>query len=177
MDAPPIHGTETLLRLGVALALGLLVGLERGWWGRVRGEGERIAGIRTFGIVGLLGGFAALLSEVFGTVAFAVFGGALALLLVAAYWRALRERDDVGVTTMVAALLTFALGATAGMGRLLFASVGAVALTAVLSIKPELHALVRRIERKELFATIQLLLLTVVILPILPDQDYGPWGH
>ncbi|HJO68579.1 MAG TPA: MgtC/SapB family protein [Rhodospirillales bacterium] len=176
MDATPIYGIETLLRLGVALALGLLVGLERGWWGRVRGEGERVAGIRTFGIVGLLGGFAALLSETFGAVAFAVFGGALALLLAAAYWRAVRERDDLGVTTMVAALLTFALGATAGMGQLLFASVGAVALTAALSIKPELHALVRRIERRELFATIQMLLLSVVILPALPDHDYGPWG-
>jgi len=82
---------------------------------------------------------------------------------------------DVSLTTAIAALIAFGLGALAGSGQLTVAASTAVVVTVVLGFKPELHRLVRRIEREELLATLRLLLISVVLLPILPDKHLGPW--
>lgn len=175
MDA--LHGDmlELVRRLGVALAIGLMVGLERGWHERDLPEGKRIAGVRTFGIVGLLGGVAALLADEFGDWVLASLALALGALVTAAHWRAAPERGDFGITTLCVALLVFALGALAGAGDLEAAAIVGVVVTILLGAKAELHAWLHHIERRELFATMRLLLITVVALPILPDKGYGPW--
>lgn len=167
--------TELLERLGVALALGLLIGAERGWQARALAEGRRVAGIRTFGIIGLLGGLAAVLSALSGPLVLAAAFVGLAALLAVALWRLIRRDQDVGATTMIAALVTFALGATAGFGRIEVAAASAVVVTLLLGVKPELHGLLRRLEHRELMAVIHLLLLSVVLLPVLPDRGFGPW--
>ncbi len=172
MDATFI---EPFQRLGVALALGLLIGMERGWQTRDLGEGRRVAGIRTFGLIGLLGGIAALLSARAGALVLATALIALAGLLGIALWRALRRNEDLGATTMVAALITFGLGALAGHGEMALAAASAVVVTLLLDVKPELHGLVRRLERREIAAVIQLLLISIVLLPVLPDRGFGPW--
>jgi uncharacterized membrane protein (DUF4010 family) len=76
----------------------------------------------------------------------------------------------------MAALATFALGAVAGYGELAVAGAGAVVLTAVLGVKQELHRFLQRIEARELHAAIELLAISVVLLPILPNRSYGPFG-
>ena len=164
-----------LYTLGVALALGLLIGLERGWESRERAEGRRIAGLRTYGLIGLLGGVFALLGERLeaAILGFGFLG--LAVLLVAAYYRRFRLSGDLGITSMVAALLTFGFGALAVMDHLFLATAAAVVTTLLLDLKPRLHAWLRKLTPEEINASFELLLISVVLLPILPNQGYGPW--
>lgn len=166
---------ELFYTLTVALAIGLLIGIERGWKKRESMEGSRVAGVRTFGLIGLLGGTTALLSQTFDALVLgAVFIG-LAVILASAYIASLKKNQDVGITTLVAALLTFILGALAVMDQVILASTSAVVMTLLLGYKPILHRWVSALEQKELRAGIKLLLLSVVLLPILPNQGYGPW--
>jgi uncharacterized membrane protein (DUF4010 family) len=164
---------ESLTRLAVALAVGLLIGLERGWEQRRMAEGERVAGFRTFGLVGLLGASTVMVAP---GEAVALAAVALALGVVAAlgYYRQSRDPRGRSATGTVALLLTFALGAMAGRGYVEAAASAGVVVTLLLSVKPELHGLLQRIERKELLGTIRLLLISVVMLPVLPDRGFGP---
>lgn len=162
-------------RLGVALALGLLIGLERSWKSRDFGEAGGVAGVRTFGVIGLLGGVSAVLTQLTSPLTLAAVVLALGALLAISHYRAMRRAEDVGSTTVTAALATFALGALAGFGELAVAGAAAVVLTLLLGVKEQLHGFVARIEQRELMAIIQLLVISVVLLPILPDQGYGPY--
>jgi uncharacterized membrane protein (DUF4010 family) len=164
-----------LERLATALAAGLLIGLERGWQARALAEGARVAGLRTFGLIGLLGGLASLLGQSQGLPVLAAGFAGLALVLAVGYWRSTAASHDLSATSAVAALVTFGLGAAAGEGELAVAGAGAVVVALLLGTKPQLHRLVERIERRELLAVLQLLLMSVVLLPALPDRGLGPW--
>lgn len=164
-----------LYTLGVSLALGLLIGLERGWETRERGEGRRIAGLRTYGLIGLLGGVCALLADRLGAAVLGFGFLGLAALLVPAWYRRFRISGDLGTTSLVAALLTFGFGALAVMEHLFLATAAAVVTALLLDLKPQLHAWLRKLTPQELNASFELLLISVVLLPILPNQGYGPW--
>ena len=166
---------ETLLNLGLALALGLLVGVERGWQEREAAEGSRLAGIRTFGLISLLGGVWELLGRGSGEIVLGIAFLAFVVLMSAAHVAEARASHDYGVTTLIATLITFALGALSVRGEHAVAATAAVLTTIILSLKPILHRWLRRIEQQELTAALKLLLISVVILPILPDRGYGPW--
>lgn len=168
---------ETALRLAVALVIGLLVGMERGWKSRSLGEGRRLAGLRTFGLVGLLGGLAGLFAVHFGPLPIGLAFIGLALLLGAAYIRTtpVEPDSDISITTLIALLLTFLLGAQATQGDVTLAAAAAVVATLLLDLKTTLHGWLARIEERELTALLRLLLISVVILPFLPDRDFGPW--
>lgn len=167
---------ELYIRLGLALGIGLLIGVERGWREHAAAEGSRIAGVRTLGLVGLLGGLWALLAAELGEVLLGLAFGALAVLMIVAHIMHARTDGDVGITTVVAALVTFALGALAVRGHENVAAAGGVVTAALLSLKPVLHGWLRRVEAREFYAVLQLLLISVVLLPMLPDQGYGPWN-
>lgn len=167
---------ELLTRLGTALAIGMLVGLERGWQERAveSGTGSKIAGIRTFGIVALLGAVTAMLSgERLLLLGFVFIG--LALLLAVAHVLTVQADQDFGITTVLAALATYVLGAAALRGPPVVPAAAAVVMVTVLSLKPLLHRIEQHLEQRELRATLQLLLISVVALPVLPDQGFGPW--
>ena len=161
--------------LGVALALGLLIGLERGWQERDREEGERVAGVRTSALIGLLGGVFGLLAQDLGGIFLGLAFAALAGVLVAGHVVGQQRVADLGITTQIAGLLAFLFGAMATQGHVVLATAAAVVTTIVLSIKPLLHRLLERLERGELYATLKMLLISVVVLPLLPDQGFGPW--
>ncbi len=162
-------------RLSVALALGLLIGLERGWERRDAPEGHRTAGFRTFGLIGLLGGVSTLPIAGLRQWLAPVMLAGLALTVALGYWRSSEEGRDISMTSAVAALLTFVLGGIAGAGELTVAAASAVVVTILLGFKPELHRFLQQIVREELEATLRLLLISVVVLPILPDRGLGPW--
>lgn len=162
-------------RLGLALAVGLLVGVERGWRERAAAEGSRVAGIRTFGLIGFGGGVAALLTGPVVGVGFGLLFLAFSALLTTAHVRAVRP-GEVGATTTVAALVTFLLGAIAVTGDMAVAASGAVVTALLLSAKPVLHRWLERIEYPELAAALKLLLISVVMLPVLPNRTVDPWG-
>ena len=163
-------------RLGLALAIGLLIGTERGWHERETEEGFRVAGLRTFALIGLSGGIWALLAEALGELLLAAaFLGFVAVLLLIRL-RSVRARSDYGATTVIAALLTFGLGALAARGEMALAAAGAVITALLLGIKPMVHDWLTRISQEELLAALKLLVMSVVLLPVLPDRGYGPWG-
>lgn len=166
---------ELFKRVGMALAIGLMLGIERGWETREVPEGTRIAGIRSFALMGLLGGIWGALSIEAGEVALGLSFAAFASLLIAAHVMRLRSSPgERSVTTVLAALLTFGLGAVAARGHLEAAAAGGVVALALLALKQPLHRFVARIDPVELKAAVQLLLISVVLLPVLPDRGFGP---
>jgi uncharacterized membrane protein (DUF4010 family) len=177
---------ELISRLAVALGIGLLIGLERGWRRRGATPGSRAAGIRTFALSGLLGGVIAALAQ---AVPEQRLGGAASLGIVlgvafAAYSVviALFTRDEnqaagnLSATTAIAGMLTFALGAYALLGDMRIAAGAAVAATALLASREELHGWVEKITWPELRSAVVLLAMTFIGLPILPDRALGPFG-
>jgi uncharacterized membrane protein (DUF4010 family) len=166
-----VDNLDIYARMALALGIGLMVGIERGWRARERPAGSRAAGIRTFTLIGLFGGLAAALGG--DLVVIAGFVGVLALLAIA-YITGLASQPDRSITGEVAALITYSLGVLAVRGDMVLAAAGAVVLVAVLGSREVVHAWLLKIERVELKAAIQLLVLSVVILPVLPNRGYGP---
>ena len=158
-----------------ALAIGLLVGLERGWKERGDPTGSRVAGFRTFGLIGLSGGLAATLDTGNGFIIAAAAIG-LALLLREGFEAHIGATRDVSATTMVAALITFSLGAVAVTISPLLAGAGAVITAFILWLREPMHHLLDRIEARELSAFLRLLLISIVVLPVMPDTGMGPYG-
>lgn len=159
-----------------ALAIGLLIGLERGWRERDRPDGGRVAGLRTFALTGLLGGVLGHLQPWFGAWPLAAAVVGVSMLLAVSYRQAAQRTGNLSATTAVAMLLTLALGAFAAHGNVALALTAAVITAVLLDLKPTLHGWLRLIEHRELTASLQLLVLSVVILPYLPDQGLGPYA-
>ncbi|CDX58301.1 conserved membrane hypothetical protein [Mesorhizobium plurifarium] len=166
-----------IIQLGIALAIGLLVGLERGWRERDAPDRSRTAGIRTFGIAGLLGGIMAALAEALNAIS-VLIAGFLAFAGVFAWYKA-REAahdEDFSVTTVIAGLAVFALGALSVAGDFRVAAAGGAALAALLASREILHGLLKRLTWIELRSALILAVMTAVILPLLPDRTFDPWG-
>ena len=169
------------LELAIALAIGLIIGVERGWKERNRVEGSRVAGLRTFGLIGLSGGVFAFLADILTTrpgasAAVLVAGASLiGIALFIAHWRSMQLDNDVSATTNVAALITYALGALSVLGEPALAGATAVIVAFLLGLKPRLHAILAGVEEHELMAALRLLLISVVALPLLPNKGYGPY--
>lgn len=168
--------SDILFRLAAALSIGLLVGIERGWRSRDAAEETRVAGLRTFTLIGLYGGVSALLGEAFGGFAFAALALVFAIAwLVFKLWDLVVEGDP-SITGLVAGLIVFALGALAVVGPTEPALAAGVALTAVLAFKKGLHAWLQTLSWPELRAALLILAASLVVLPLLPDRAFGPFN-
>ena len=163
------------LHLAIALAIGLLFGAERGWHQRSAPDGGRVAGVRTYGLLGLLGGAAGLLAGEGGMLLLGLVFFGLAVTLTAGHVVEALHTPDLSITSLTAGLLVFLLGALATRGEPGVAAASAVVATLLLSYKPTLHRWVDALERRELRAGILMLLITVVVLPVLPNRGFGPW--
>jgi uncharacterized membrane protein (DUF4010 family) len=172
-----MHDLDLLQRLAVALAIGLLIGIERGWTMREEAEGERTVGLRTLALTGLLGGVA-------GALALRLPGGGAVLGLVfLAYaivigflrYREMARDKTFGATTVLAAYVAFGLGALAVVGDMGAAAAVGVAAAALLALKAVLHAWIKRLTWEELRAGLMLLAMTLILLPVLPNRGYGPF--
>lgn len=158
-------------RLGLALGLGLLVGAQR-----ERAHGQ-VAGLRTFGIVGLFGGFTAALLPWGGAWLLAAgLLATLALMVVGAREAHRPGEPDPGQTTEFAALLTYCIGAWAVLGDPATALVFAGAMVVLLQAKARLHAAVLGLGENDFRAIVQLVLVALVGLPLVPDWSFGPDG-
>lgn len=157
--------------LAAALAIGLMIGLERGWRARAVADGGRVSGFRTYGLIGLAGGLAAQLP---GTIA-AMLAGGVAVSLMLGYGAVLLRGDGLSVTGTIVGLLTFALGFVAGSGRVAEAlGAGAVVLL-ILSSRAPLHAMLKGMSEAEIESAARFAIVALVILPLLPDASYGPY--
>lgn len=168
-----MNGTLSLvLTFAVSAAVGLLVGLER------ERKPSAKAGVRTFTLIAVLGSLAALLDETTGS-AWALAAGAVCVTgtLVAAY---LHDRDtvhdDSGTTTVVAAIAVFFLGAVNSYGYRLPAVALGVGITVLLYFKAEIEGFSHKLTGPDVRSMLQFAVLTAVILPLLPDRPYGPYG-
>lgn len=165
--------TEALQRLAVALAIGFIVGIERGWKQREEREGERVAGLRTFALSGLLGGISGLSLPLAGP----LFLAAATLAFAAAFILfQLRDAEDNSATSTIAGLMVFGLGVYAALGSLTVAAATGIAATAILAFKETLHRWLASLSWKEIRSALLILSATFIALPILPDRPIDPWG-
>jgi uncharacterized membrane protein (DUF4010 family) len=162
---------DIVLNLLLALALGLLVGLQREW------SKSEIAGIRTFPLITILGALSGILADKVGGWTVAVALLAVAAMLVIGNLAGLRAGlADPGLTTEAAVLVMFAVGVAVSQGLVGPAIVVTGGVAVLLQWKRELHTLVARIDEAELRAVSRLVLIGLVILPALPNRDFGPYG-
>ncbi|WP_423821773.1 MgtC/SapB family protein [Salinisphaera sp. SPP-AMP-43] len=167
---------ETTLKLAVALLLGAIIGLERGWEAREQKSGERIAGIRTFALIGLLGGISALLTTAVSPWAFPMLLVSVVAIVLVAFSQQVAQIQNFSITSAVGILLTFCYGAVAVAIDPAIAAAAAVVTAIILDNKRGIHGLVERLKSYELDAALKLLLISVVMLPLLPDIGMGPGG-
>jgi uncharacterized membrane protein (DUF4010 family) len=160
----------------VALLIGALVGIDRERK-KAAEPGRSFGGIRTHILVALIGAASARLALersapwVLG-VAFAVVGAAI----VASYVHSGRGNDDAfGLTSEMAAIVVFLLGAMAVAGEPELAVALGVVTSAVLAFKQPLHGAVRRLDTQDVFAGLKLLIASFIVLPLLPDTTIDPW--
>lgn len=153
-----------------SLAIGLLIGLERERHASAR------AGLRTFALVALLGTLTALLAQQSAS-AWPVVAGLLsvAAMIVSAHHRQ-PDPEDPGTTSVVAALVCFCLGAAIRYGHAQLAVSLAVAVTGLLYFKTELRGVAARLSPRDWRSMLQFAALSLIVLPQLPDRDFGPYG-
>jgi uncharacterized membrane protein (DUF4010 family) len=166
--------TSSWIGIMVAALGGAAVGVERQWSGHASGSEARFGGVRTFTLIGGVGGLAGWFAaqQLLG-IAIVLTAGATALV-VAGYVAA--SRTSVDATTEAAGLVVIGAGFAAGLGWIALAS-GAIAVSTLLLVeKSSLHALVARIDDEELRAAARFGVMAVVILPLLPEGPYGPFG-
>lgn len=163
---------EALTAIGIALCLGLLVGLQR----QRSGHGDRVAGFRTFGLIAMLGAAGGLLIPVCGP--WLAGAGLLGVASAAALANLIALRRGVvegGMTTELAMLVVYVAGVMLGTGMREPAIALAVATAVLLQLKERLHGLAARIGDADIRAIFQFAIITFVVLPILPDRAYGPY--
>jgi len=165
--------TELFYRFGAALAIGFLIGLQREY--AHGGPGKEIfAGERTLALMGLVGCTAAMAADILAS-PWAFVGIILpvgALIAVAHFVAA--QRGQVGLTSEVAALMTILAGALCYWGYLALAVAITVSTTVLLSLKMETDKFIRRITREDIYATLKFAVITAIVLPVLPNQSFGP---
>ena len=175
---------ESLLsHFAVALGIGLLIGIERGWRTRDHAEGSRTAGVRTFTIIGLLGGTIGMIADATGT-PLSLAGGVILGLgftaFAATFVMMCRDENladkSYSATTAIAGMLTFALAAYAMIGDMRAAAAAAVATVCILALRAPLHEWLTKINENEIRSALILLAMTFIALPIIPNDPIGPFG-
>src|SRR6476661_2297545 len=162
------------LSVVTALACGLLIGIERGWKLREEKPGSRVAGVRTFTILGLGSGIAGLLGATGEVIVAAAIAVGMVAVMVIAYAKELRNQHDS--TSAIAAIATIAIGFLAGNGNPALAIACAAIGVALLALREELHGFVERLDADDVKALARFAVIAGAILPFLPKGNYGPLG-
>jgi uncharacterized membrane protein (DUF4010 family) len=164
------------IRIGIAALIGLATGLEREWSGHATGPDARFAGLRTFTLLGVLGGIVGALTTISqSAIAAAIALGAAGLCVVGYAVAARRPAATTDGTTEAAALTIVGLGVLAGLGWLQLAAAAGALLVFILREKERMHWMVQRLDEREIRAGVQFAVLAVVVLPLLPTGPFfGP---
>lgn len=173
-DFIEFHSADFLINLAVAAAVGFLIGFEREWTHEKEDREHTFAGARTFTLVGFAGGLSGLIGG--GLIVPAIAFAAVAALTVASYWFQAKTSASRGGTTEIAVFAAFLLGLAAAEGYLLIAAVGGVFVALVLSMKRSVRKLAGALSETEIHAALRFLVISIIVLPVLPDQAFGPYG-
>lgn len=168
-----MDNTATIWSFLTAALLGFLIGLERERKREV--HGSIFAGVRTFPLIAVFGSVCGRLHGTAGPWILVAGFFAMTVLVGLGYWRQ-TAGEKVGGTTEVAILVAFGLGIIAGLGAYAAALAGAVIATGILSLREELHNLVGALGREDLFAVVQFATVSLIVLPLVPNEELGPWG-
>jgi uncharacterized membrane protein (DUF4010 family) len=165
---------DLFLRFGTALAIGFLIGLQREF-SHMAGEGGSItAGERTTSLLSLGGAVSAMLADLYGSpiilIGFLVLTGVFTGI---GYFSDSWKRERLGITSEIAILISVMIGALCYKGELTLAVALGIATTVILSLKVQTDAFVRALTREELFAALQLAVISAIVLPVLPNQGIG----
>jgi uncharacterized membrane protein (DUF4010 family) len=163
---------ELAIHLAAATGLGLLMGLEREW--AQREEETGFGGVRTFALISLSGAAASYAGQALALPALPLAGFAAIAALVAVSYFVTSGRGELGMTTEVSALLSFVVGMLCGRGEVSVAAAIGVVAVLLLALKDWLHGLARRMETRDVEATLRFALITAIVLPLLPNRSYGP---
>jgi len=167
---------EPWWRFGFALLIGALIGLEREFYQQKK-KAPDFAGIRTFSLITLLGSVSAFLADDYGLVLAALALGGLVLMTTVSYSGALeRTQSEPGITTEVAAILTFLFGVLVMGEHATVAIALAVITSLLLALKGRLHGAIRNMSKEDIHVALQFALVAAVILPLLPDRTIDPFG-
>jgi uncharacterized membrane protein (DUF4010 family) len=167
---------DLVQRLALALALGLLIGIERGWRERDERAGARTAGIRSFALLGLAGGLCGALVGPLGAWLASLVIATLGAVVAMFRYRENAADQTFSVTSVIVAFIVLLLGAYAVVGEMEVAAAVGVAVVALLAARESLHGWLQRLTWAELRSGILLLAMTFVALPLLPDRAIDPWG-
>lgn len=158
---------------GMVLLIGLLIGLERQH--SQKADEPLFAGFRTFPVIALTGFLAALTARAgFPWILPVAMAGVIAVAVTSYHITA--QGAHKGATTEFVAILTFVFGALAALDLLIPAAAFAVATAVLLSMKAPLHDLAAKIQAGELYAILKFGIVTVIVLPLLPDRAFGPFS-
>lgn len=166
---------QLYLTFGISLFVGVLIGLERQ---SVRGGHEAtFAGIRTFPIISLLGALSAYISLHYYKPIFPIMLVLIALFVLASYIpQAISKAGSAGITTEMAALAVFILGALPFYGEKGIAVTVTILIFVLLTTKDQLHSLARKVEMEDFYAVAKFATITFIILPVLPNRNIGPYN-
>lgn len=168
-----------LQQLGLAAALGALIGLERERKHQLEYKFEKdnnsFGGIRTFSLISLVGALSYLLSS-YSIVFFTVVSVALLALIVASYVISSQKYGSIGITSEVASVTVYIIGILCGMGLFFEATIVAFIVLMLLVLKEPLHSWAKKIKFQEIVSTLEFMIVAFVVLPLLPNQAYGPYG-
>lgn len=167
--------TDLILQIGSALAVGLLIGIERGWQLRGAQEGMRVAGVRTFSLLGLVAGLAGLLGAIeYQIAASAIVIGAAAVIAIG-YAQATKIDGKPDATSAIAAIVTLALGFLGGSGEPALAVAGGAVVTLILALRAELHGLISALDEEDIKALARYAVIALAVFPFLPEGRFGPY--
>lgn len=172
MIAPDAIATGSLLQLGAAFACGAMIGVQRGWQQREAVAGSRVAGVRTFTLLGGGGGLAALLGSLIHPAVTVVLAASLLAPLVIAY---VGKEKENSATNLVAEVLAVTLGLLAGVGQPALAVATAAMTTLVLAARDQLHGALDRLDARDVQAFARYAVIVGAVLPFLPNRSFGPY--
>jgi uncharacterized membrane protein (DUF4010 family) len=157
--------------LGAVIFIGLLIGLQRE---HSRSKDQKIfAGIRTFPLIGILGFITSLTASFTTELVYVAVLLGFSGLLVSAYLTSAKD-GRLGGTSEISAFLVFILGTMVYYGYILLPAIIAIVITMFLSLKIQLHTFVGKVSGDDIFATLKLAIISIIVLPLLPDRTFGP---
>jgi uncharacterized membrane protein (DUF4010 family) len=171
MDTIDPAAYQSVQAFAASLGIGLLIGLER------ERKPDAKAGLRTFALTAVLGCLAALLAQITSS-GWIIAAGMLmvATMMIVAQARDPLDDGDPGTTSVVAMMLCYGLGALTWFGQSTLAVMLAITVTVLLYFKAQLQGVSRSLTHKDLISILQFGVLSLVVFPILPNRDYGPYA-